>query len=189
MAVSISKTNEEVQQLPLVELACEILKAKKEPYYFRDLMAEIQALRGMSEEQVTNVIARLYTEINIDGRFICVGQNIWGLKRWYPVDKVADRAPSGKKFVRSSGDAFSDDDEDLDDYEEEDLEVEEVDDDIVIPLVGVEVDVEDAETDAEYEAPDEEEAVDYTEDEDGEAELEEFAEEDGEDAAEEDEHV
>jgi len=120
VAITLSKSNDEIQQLPLVELAWEILRSKKEPIYFREIMREIQTLRGMSEEAVMDVIARLYTEINIDGRFVCVGQNVWALKRWYAVDKVSDRAPSaGKKFVRRSGDAFSDDDEDLDeDFDE-----------------------------------------------------------------------
>ncbi|MCL6547684.1 MAG: DNA-directed RNA polymerase subunit delta [Alicyclobacillus sp.] len=130
VAVSLSKSPEELQQLPLVELAWEILNAKREPYYFRDLMNEIQQLRNMTDEEVMEVIARLYTEINIDGRFICIGQNVWGLKRWYPVDKVAEKTLSGKRFVRRTGDAFSDDDEDIDEeFEEEDLAVDdEVDD-------------------------------------------------------------
>lgn len=125
MAVALAKTNDEIQQLPLVELAWEILKAKKEPFYFRDLMNEIQQLRGMTDDQVMDVIARLYTEINIDGRFICIGQNIWGLKRWYPVDKMAEKSLSSKRFVRRSGDAFSDDDEDIDIDLEEEFEEEE----------------------------------------------------------------
>lgn len=115
MAIDLTRSTEELKQMPLVELAWEILKQKKEPYYFRDLMKVIQDLRGMSEEQVMDVIARLYTEINIDGRFVCIGHNVWGLRRWYPVDKGPEKSLSGKRFVRKSGDGFSDDDEDLDD--------------------------------------------------------------------------
>ncbi|CAM3765219.1 DNA-directed RNA polymerase subunit delta [Alicyclobacillus pomorum] len=171
MTVAISKSTEEIREMPLVELACEILKVKKEPYYFRDLMAEIQQLRGMSDDEVKDVIARLYTEINIDGRFVCIGQNVWGLKRWYPVDKVADRAPSSKKFVRASGDAFSDDDEDLlDDYDEE-LETEELEDVEDLALVDDETDAFDAA------GEDEEEDVDFVDEEEHEDELEELVEE------------
>lgn len=130
MAVTLAKSKDEIQQAPLVELAFEILKVTKEPAYFRDLMKEIQQLRGMSDDEVTQIIARLYTELNIDGRFVCIGQNMWGLKRWYPADKTAEKAISGKKgFVRKSGDAFSDDDEEdfdagLDD--DEDLDDDEI---------------------------------------------------------------
>lgn len=129
MAVTLSKSKEEIQQLPLVELAWEILKTTKEPMYFRDIMAEIKQMRGLTQDEVDDVIARLYTEINIDGRFLCIGQNVWGLNRWYPVDKVAERSLGGKKFVRrSSGDAFSDDDEDDDEDEDfDDISVEDED--------------------------------------------------------------
>ena len=49
---------------------------------------KLPRLKGLSEDKVMQVIAQLYTEINIDGRFACVGTNLWGLKRWYPVEKV-----------------------------------------------------------------------------------------------------
>ena len=128
MTASLSKSADEIQQLPLVEIAYELLKAKKEPIYFRDIMEEIRTLRAMTEEEAMDVIARLYTEINIDGRFIHLGQNVWGLKRWYPVEKANERPQSSKRFVRSSGDAFSDDDELLDDYDEEEDSIAEVGD-------------------------------------------------------------
>ncbi len=143
MTVALSKSKDKIGQMPLVELAFEILKAKKEPLYFRELMNEIQDLRGMTTDEVNDVIARLYTEINIDGRFTCIGQNVWGLNRWYPVDKATERSLSSKKFVRRSGDAFSDDDEDDEEFEDlvvdeeleeqsplfDDVAVEEADDD------------------------------------------------------------
>lgn len=124
MAVALSKSQDELQNMPLVELAYEILRSTKEPIYFRDLMKEIQEIRGMSEDEAMKVIARLYTELNIDGRFLCLGQNVWGLKRWYPVDKTQEKSLTSKRFVRkSTGDAFSDDEDDdddgTDDYDED----------------------------------------------------------------------
>ncbi|MBJ8192614.1 DNA-directed RNA polymerase subunit delta, partial [Bacillus cereus] len=68
-----------------------------------------------SDEEINDVIAQLYTEINIDGRFACVGTNLWGLKRWYPVDKSED-ALTGAKRPRIIND---EDDDDEDDYHEE----------------------------------------------------------------------
>lgn len=122
MTVSLAKSDDELKQLPMVELAYELLKANKEPIYFREIMEEIRQLRGMTEDEAMEVIARLYTEINIDGRFIHLGQNVWGLKRWYPIEKANERPQSSKRFVRSTGDAFSDDDELLDDYDEDSAE-------------------------------------------------------------------
>ncbi len=88
---------EKLKEMPMVDLAFEVLKAKNAPLYYRDLMAEIAKIRGLSEAEVNDVIAQLYTEINIDGRFACVGGNVWGLKRWYPVEKADDQVAGGKR--------------------------------------------------------------------------------------------
>jgi DNA-directed RNA polymerase subunit delta len=93
------------------------LKAANTPYYYRDLMNEVAKLRGMSDEDINDVIAQLYTEINIDGRFACVGTNLWGLKRWYPVDKSEDTL-TGAKRPRIINDEDDDDEEDYHEEEE-----------------------------------------------------------------------
>lgn len=117
---------EQAKEMPMVDLAFELLKAANTPFYYRDLMAEIAKIKGLSEDDVMNVIAQLYTEINIDGRFACVGTNLWGLKRWYPVEKSEDAVGSGKRPR-----IINDEDDDMDDEdlfaEEEDTFVEEED--------------------------------------------------------------
>jgi len=110
----------------MVDLAFMVLKAANTPYYYRDLMNEVAKIRGMSEEEISDVIAQLYTEINIDGRFACVGTNLWGLKRWYPLEKSEDAVSSGKRPR-----IINDEDDDLDDdfvEEEEGYNSEEDDD-------------------------------------------------------------
>ncbi|MFE5322572.1 DNA-directed RNA polymerase subunit delta [Paenibacillus sp. NPDC056579] len=117
---------EQAKEMPMVDLAFELLKAANTPFYYRDLMAEIAKIKGLSEDDVMNVIAQLYTEINIDGRFACVGTNLWGLKRWYPVEKSEDAVGSGKRPR-----IINDEDDDMDDEdlfaEEEDTFAEEED--------------------------------------------------------------
>jgi DNA-directed RNA polymerase subunit delta len=108
--------SEKIREMPMVDLAYELLKSANTPFYYRDLMIEIAKMRGLSDGQVTDVIAQLYTEINIDGRFACVGGNVWGLKRWYPVERSDDPMNGGAKRPR----IINDDDEDDDDlYGEE----------------------------------------------------------------------
>jgi DNA-directed RNA polymerase subunit delta len=119
MSEYISKlTPEQAREVPMVDLAFNILKAANTPFYYRDLMAEIAKVKGYTEEDVLRLIAQLYTEINVDGRFACVGNNLWGLKRWYPVDNKEGEM-GGTKRPR----IINDDDDDLD--EEEYLEEEE----------------------------------------------------------------
>ena len=108
---SLKLTPEEASEKPMVDLAFAVLKAVNEPMYYRDLMNEIARIKGISDDEVLQVIAQLYTEINIDGRFACVGNNLWGLKRWYPVERLDD-AMGGAKHPRIIND---EDDDDLDD--------------------------------------------------------------------------
>lgn len=105
---------EQIREMPLVDLAFLVLKAANTPYYYRDLMEEVAKLRGLNAEEINDVIAQLYTEINIDGRFAYVGTNLWGLKRWYPIDKSEDGV-TGTKRPR----IINDDDDDEEDYVEE----------------------------------------------------------------------
>lgn len=90
---SISQlTDREVQETAMVDLAFYILKEKGEPILYRELMGEIVKLKGFSEEEKAFYIAQLFTEINIDGRFVCVGKSLWGLKNWYPMEQTTDSA-------------------------------------------------------------------------------------------------
>ncbi|TBL72624.1 DNA-directed RNA polymerase subunit delta [Paenibacillus thalictri] len=115
---------EKAKEMPMVDLAFELLKSANTPFYYRDLMSEIAKIKGLSDDEVMQVIAQLYTEINIDGRFACVGTNLWGLKRWYPVEKSEDAVGSAKRPR-----IINDEDDDLDEEdmfeEEEDSYVEE----------------------------------------------------------------
>ncbi len=127
---------EQIQNLPLIELAYQVLADTNEPHYYRDLMKKLAGLRHMDQSEVDEVIARLYTDINIDGRFVCIGDSVWGLRRWYPVERVTERGTS-KRFVRKE--VVEDDEveevEDESELEEEDLIEEEPfafeDDDVV----------------------------------------------------------
>lgn len=116
-------TTEQAREMPMVDLAFELLKSANTPFYYRELMAEIAKIKGLSEDNVMQVIAQLYTEINIDGRFACVGTNLWGLKRWYPVEKSDDAVGNAKRPR-----IINDEDDDLDEdvyAEEEDTYAEE----------------------------------------------------------------
>ncbi|MUG48146.1 DNA-directed RNA polymerase subunit delta [Paenibacillus woosongensis] len=115
---------EKVHEIPMVDLAFLILKAANTPYYYRDLMNEVAKVRNMSEEEINEAIAQLYTEINIDGRFACVGTNLWGLKRWYPIEKSEDPVANAKRprIINDDDDDLEDEDftDEEDDFTEDD---------------------------------------------------------------------
>jgi len=108
---------ERLKEMPMVDLAFEVLKAANTPYYYRDLMMEIAKVRKLSADDINQVIAQVYTEINIDGRFACVGSNMWGLKRWYPVERNEDPIANAKR-PRIINDEDDDDDDDFTDEDD-----------------------------------------------------------------------
>ncbi|MDQ6420249.1 DNA-directed RNA polymerase subunit delta [Paenibacillus sp. LHD-117] len=175
-SITLKLDPERVKEMPMVDLAFEVLKAANTPYYYRDLMMEIAKIRGLSEEGINQFIAQVYTEINIDGRFACVGSNMWGLKRWYPVERSEDPVGNAKRtriinddddlddddlYTDEEEDDFAAEDEDYDAYDEDQEDFEEAEEEAE---VEEEIDIE--EEDLEEEA---EEEIDSDEDEDEES--------------------
>ena len=159
---------ERIKEMPMVDLAFVILKTVNTPFYYLDLMAEVAKQRGLNEKQMNDLIAQLYTEINIDGRFACVGTNLWGLKRWYPADRSEDPVANAKRprIINDEDDLEDDDfaeeeeaeaedfdriDEDHDDaYSDDDSEEEAEDEDVVIE----DEDLDDADEESDEESDD-----------------------------------
>ncbi|CAM3667362.1 DNA-directed RNA polymerase subunit delta [Saccharibacillus sp. WB 17] len=169
--IELSIDTEKIREMPMVDLAFLILKKANEPYYYPDLMKEVARHRGLTNEQATNMIAQLYTEINIDGRFACVGTNLWGLKRWYPLEKSEDPVVGAKRpriindeddddldedpvFSADEEEDANDEDDDLFDNDEDD-----VDEDVIVDdeVEDEEEEIEGEELDEEEEEEDEEE--------------------------------
>ena len=125
-------SKEQLQEMSLIEIAFELLKGRKEALPFKVIMDEITSLLELSDEQVRVKIAQFYTDLNIDGRFLGLGDNTWGLRVWYPIDQVeeevvTDIKPKKKKAKK----AADDEDLDLDDYDEldeEDIDYDDIDD-------------------------------------------------------------
>jgi len=162
---------ERIKEMPMVDLAFELLKAANTPFYYRDLMVEIAKIRGLSQEEINQVIAQVYTEINIDGRFACVGSNMWGLKRWYPVERSEDPVANAKRpriindddddeeevYPEEEEETYAADEEDYDMYDEdqeifdEEETEEEVDEEVLIDDEELEEESTDEEDDSEEE--------------------------------------
>jgi DNA-directed RNA polymerase subunit delta len=112
--LAVQLTDEELREISMVDLVHKILQSKGEPMLYRDLLQEVARLKGFSEEEMMHYIAQLFTEINIDGRFVCVGRSLWGLKIWYPTEQTTDSAVAG-----NIKDDFDDEELDEELYEEE----------------------------------------------------------------------
>jgi DNA-directed RNA polymerase subunit delta len=178
-------TQDQLKEEALIDLAFALLEERREPMEFPALMAELGRMIGLSEEETKERLVRFYTDMNIDGRFLALGDGRWALREWYPVDKIEEEtAPSVKprkrkakaKVVEDEDEEIIEDDEDVDfdedfdefaDDEEEDFEiddeeeedVEELEDDEEDELLDGEIDLADEVDDEDEEEEEEEEEV------------------------------
>ncbi|WP_309475255.1 DNA-directed RNA polymerase subunit delta [Bacillus sp. 03113] len=169
----------ELQEMSLIELAFELLESKKQGIPFKEILDELTKILGLSEEEVRAKISQFYTDLNLDGRFLALGENTWGLRVWYPIDQIEEEVVAISKPKRKKGkkkdleeedydleEDFDDLDEFDDNEDEEDLEDEsdiEVDDVLEDDLDDTDDEIEEDVIDEEFEI-DEEDDLDEEED-------------------------
>lgn len=134
-------SHEKIAKMSMIELASVILFDKKKAMDFRDIFKKIADLKGFSDEEKEAKITQFYTDLNIDGRFMTTGSNLWGLKRWYTVEqrteevtapaKKKKKKPVKKKAAKKKKDEFEEEEEKELDIVDEDIEevVDDLDDD------------------------------------------------------------
>ncbi|CAH0345050.1 DNA-directed RNA polymerase subunit delta [Bacillus sp. CECT 9360] len=171
-------SKEKLSEMSLLEIAYELLAEKKQPVSFKDLMAQVSKLQGLSDEEINKRISQFYTDLNVDGRFTSLGENRWGLKAWYPVDQIEDEvvhvATKPKKKKKSKKAVVEDiEDEDDLDFEEEELEEDDLLDDDDLIEVDDDDDDDDFDEDLEEDLVDEEAELAELDDEDDEDDEEE----------------
>ncbi|AOT56978.1 DNA-directed RNA polymerase subunit delta [Weissella soli] len=119
-------------ELSMIEVAREILHERHETIAFQDLVQQVQEFTGKSDEEIQGRLAQFYTDLNIDGSFISLGDNVWGLRSWYPIDSIdeavhldLEEETTTKKKKRKKVNAFLADvadDDDVIDYNDDDPE-------------------------------------------------------------------
>ncbi|MGB3161728.1 DNA-directed RNA polymerase subunit delta [Carnobacterium sp.] len=144
-------------ELSMIEVAHAILDQKGEVLDFETLLKEIKEYLGFSAEKLKNNTSQFYTDLNINGSFISLGENRWGLRSWYPIDFIdeevtqgnEDETPKRKKRKKVSAFVSSEDEIDYsnDDPEDDDEEEEE---ELLIDSDGVVIEAEDKEDIGKY---------------------------------------
>ena len=125
----------------MIEVARAILEERGRDHemYFSDLVNEIQNYLEKSDAEIREALPYFYSALNVDGSFIPLGDNKWGLRSWYAIDEIDEEiitleedengAPKRKpKRVN----AFMDGDEDAIDYSDDDPEDEDLDEEVDI---------------------------------------------------------
>ncbi len=128
-------SRDELIEESFVDLTYAMLEETHETKTYAELITEIENLLGLSKEEMKARLVQFYTDMNIDGRFLILGENRWGLREWYPVEQIEEEsAPTvkarKKKAKVSDDEGFDDLDLELDDeLEFDDFDEDDDDDD------------------------------------------------------------
>lgn len=146
--------NQPKQELSMIEIARAILEENNEqPIAFANLVDEVQKFFGETDEEFETRLSQFYTDLNVDGSFISLGNNVWGLRAWYPVDSIDEsihdmdpdeETATKRKPKKKKANVFADDvdEDDVIDYNDDDPEDDDFDDE---EDEDIDVDVEDEE--------------------------------------------
>ena len=72
----------------LLDIAYDYISSLDNPCTFNDLWSHIVSEANLSNEESTNKVARFYTNLMLDGRFVFLGDNLWDLRSRQTFDKV-----------------------------------------------------------------------------------------------------
>jgi len=94
----------------LLDYGYDVLSASKDPVKFIDLFKKSVELSGLelSEAELKVRMSKFYTQLSLDGRFITLTDNFWDLRSRHVFEKVH----------LDMIDAYSDEDEEIDEEEE-----------------------------------------------------------------------
>lgn len=131
----------------MIEVARAILEDNGKRMAFADIVNAVQKYLNKSDEEIRERLPQFYTNMNTDGEFISMGENVWSLRSWFPYESVDeevnhpedeedDSRKHHKKVNAFLASATGDDDiidYDNDDPEDDDLDATDDDTDDVLP--------------------------------------------------------
>lgn len=72
----------------MLDVAYEIVAKRTKPISFKELVDEVGKVLNLSETEIKSKIARFYTNLMLDGRFVTLGENTWDLRSRNKYEKV-----------------------------------------------------------------------------------------------------
>ena len=106
-----------MKKSPMVEAAFSMLEKAQSALPFKELFDQVVTELDLDKVAATNRIAKLYSDITLDSRFLSLEDNMWDLKKRHKLDDT----------IVDTSDIIIDD-EDVDEYDY-DYEEEEINDD------------------------------------------------------------
>ena len=72
----------------MIEVARAILEDNGKRMAFADIVNAVQKYLNKSDEEIRERLPQFYTNMNTDGEFISMGENVWALRTWFPYESV-----------------------------------------------------------------------------------------------------
>ena len=126
-------------ELSMIEVAHAILEDRGERMAFADIVNEVQKYLNKSDEEIRQRLPQFYTDMNTDGRFISMGENVWALRTWFKFEAFdeevdhpeddGDEASTRKHHKKVNAFLATTEGDDVIDYENDDPEDEDLSDD------------------------------------------------------------
>ncbi|QLK86532.1 DNA-directed RNA polymerase subunit delta [Staphylococcus sp. 17KM0847] len=92
-------TQEMMDEKSFIDMAYTLLNEQNETMNLYDIIDAFKRIGHYEDVDIEDRIVQFYTDLNTDGRFLSVGDNVWGLRDWYSVDDIEEKiAPTIQKF-------------------------------------------------------------------------------------------
>ncbi|HBG91348.1 DNA-directed RNA polymerase subunit delta [Lactobacillus acetotolerans] len=75
-------------ELSMIEVARAILEDHGKRMAFADIVNAVQKYLHKSDEDIRKRLPQFYTDMNTNGDFISMGENVWALRSWFPYESV-----------------------------------------------------------------------------------------------------
>lgn len=93
----------------MINVAYELMLKKRKSVTFLKLWEDVATMMGFTPQQEEDNIAQFYSDMSLDDRFVCVGNNEWDLRSRHTFNEV----------VVDTDDLIIEEADDDSDYEEE----------------------------------------------------------------------
>ena len=72
----------------MIDIAFDLMKTKKKAVTFLKIWEEVCQIAGFTKQQEEDNIAQFYSDLSLDDRFVCVGENRWDLRERHTYHEV-----------------------------------------------------------------------------------------------------